>query len=254
MLLGGMPQAIDTYVKSKDFEKVDKTKKNILTLYRADVSKYAEGYENRVLSIFDEIPSQLSKKEKKFVLSSISKNARQRNYNDAFMWLSDAMIINNCFNSSDPSVGLNLNRDLLTNKCYMADTGLLISLAFFNQDYMDNDLYKAILFDKIEINEGMLMKNIVAQMLRAKGYRLFFYSRRDLQNSKNTMEIDFLIIKNNKVCPIEVKSSNYNSHSSLDKFKEKFKSKIGDNFIVYTKDFKIENNITYLPIYMTMFL
>lgn len=244
MLIGGMPQAIDTYVKSKDFEKVDKIKKNILTLYRADVSKYAEGYENRLLSIFDEIPSQLSKKEKKFVLSSISKNARKRNYNDAFMWLSDAMIINNCFNSTDPSVGLNLNRDLLTNKCYMADAGLLISLAFFNQDYMDSDLYKAILFDKIEINEGMLMKNIVAQLLREKGHRLFFYSRRDLKNSKNTMDIDFLIIKNNKVCPIEVKSSNYNSHSSLDKFKEKFKSKIRGNFIVYTKDFKIENNIT----------
>lgn len=254
MLVGGMPQAINEYISSKDFFKVDEIKRNILTLYRNDISKFAQGYQNKVISIFDEIPSQLTKKEKKYNLSSISKNARLRDYEDAFMWLNDAMIINTCFNSTDPNIGFTLSSDFNTRKCYMADTGLLVTLAFYDNEYLDNNLYKSVLFDKININEGMLMENVVSQMLRANGHKLFFYSRYDNINRKNNIEIDFLINKNNKVSPIEVKSSSYRKHNSLDKFNNKFNKRVGKSYILYQKDLMEKDGILHLPIYMTMFL
>lgn len=254
ILVGGMPQAIIKYIEPGDFEAVDKIKKQILTLYRNDVSKFAEGYESKVLSIFDEIPGQLSKKEKKYKLSSLNKEARLRDYEDAFLWLKDAMIVNTCFNATDPNVGLNLSRDHTTQKCYMADTGLLVSHTFMDDDFIDNEFYKAILFDKLNINEGMLMENVVAQMLRANGHKLFFYSRSDSQNRENHMEIDFLIRENKKICPVEVKSNAYRKHSSLDKFKTKFSNKIGNSYILYQKDIMIKDGVIHLPIYMAMFL
>ena len=254
ILVGGMPQAIIKYIEPGDFEAVDKIKKQILTLYRNDVSKFAEGYESKVLSIFDEIPGQLSKKEKKYKLSSLNKEARLRDYEDAFLWLKDAMIVNTCFNATDPNVGLNLSRDHTTQKCYMADTGLLVSHTFMDDDFIDNEFYKAILFDKLNINEGMLMENVVAQMLRSNGHKLFFYSRSDSQNRENHMEIDFLIRENKKICPVEVKSNAYRKHSSLDKFKTKFSNKIGNSYILYQKDIMIKDGVIHLPIYMAMFL
>lgn len=254
ILVGGMPQAIIKYIEPGDFEAVDKIKKQILTLYRNDVSKFAEGYESKVLSIFDEIPGQLSKKEKKYKLSSLNKEARLRDYEDAFLWLKDAMIVNTCFNATDPNVGLNLSRDHTTQKCYMADTGLLVSHTFMDDDFIDNEFYKAILFDKLNINEGMLMENVVAQMLRANGHKLFFYSRSDSQNRENHMEIDFLIRENKKICPVEVKSNAYRKHSSLDKFKTKFSNKIGNSYILYQKDIMIKDGVIHLPLYMAMFL
>lgn len=254
ILVGGMPQAIIKYIEPGDFEAVDKIKKQILTLYRNDVSKFAEGYESKVLSIFDEIPGQLSKKEKKYKLSSLNKEARLRDYEDAFLWLKDAMIVNTCFNATDPNVGLNLSRDHTTQKCYMADTGLLVSHTFMDNDFIDNEFYKAILFDKLNINEGMLMENVVAQMLRANGHKLFFYSRSDSQNRENHMEIDFLIRENKKICPVEVKSNAYRKHSSLDKFKTKFSNKIGNSYILYQKDIMIKDGVIHLPLYMAMFL
>lgn len=182
------------------------------------------GYENKVISIFDEIPSQLSKKEKKYRLSTISKEARLREYEDSFMWLNDAMITNTCYNSTDPNVGLSLNSDFSTRKCYMMDTGLLVTQTFLDGNYTENDLYKAVLFNKLNINEGMLMENATAQILRTNGHKLFFYSKSDRENKENSMEIDFLIKdKENlkKISVIEVKSSSYKKHSSLDKFKKK---------------------------------
>ena len=254
VLVGGMPQSVNEYLKAYNFEASDIAKRRILQLYRDDVSKFAKGYEDKVFALFDGIPAQLSKKEKKYTLSSISKSARYRTYEDSFIWLHEAMIVNNCFNATDPNIGLALSADDTTQKCYMADTGLLVTHTFMDVPFTDNELYKAILFDKLNINEGMIMENVVAQMLRSKGHKLYFYSRTDKINRENHMEIDFIITEGKKISPIEVKSNNYNSHSSLDKFKNKFSSKIGNSYILYSKDVMIKDGIIHLPFYMSMFL
>lgn len=254
LLVGGMPQAIEAYRTTKSFENADRIKKRILTLYRQDITKFAKGYEAKVLSIFDELPSQLSKAEKKYKISSMGKNARFRDYENSFMWLSEAMIINNCYNATEPSVGLSMSTEHTTRKCYMADTGLLVSHSFMDDKYTDNELYRDILLDRLHVNEGMLMENIVAQELRANGHKLYFYSRTDKNNRANHMEIDFLIRNKRKICPIEVKSGIYRKHSSLDKFRNKFKGKIGQPYILYTKDILIREEAIHLPIYMAMFL
>ena len=254
MLVGGMPQAVLEFVKANDFAAADRVKKRILTLYRSDVSKFAGGYEAKVLAIFDGIPGQLSKKEKKYKLSSINKDARFREYEDAFMWLSDAMVVNICFNATDPNVGLALSGDHSTQKIYVADTGLLVTQAFSDNNFMDNELYRAILFDKLGINEGMLMENVVAQMLRFNGRRLYFYSRVNTADRQKMMEIDFLIANDGKISPIEVKTSAYRVHSSLDKFRKRFSERLGDAYILYTKDVMIMDGVIHLPIYMAIFL
>jgi len=233
---------------------VDAVKRRILQLYCKDVSKFAEGYEDKVFAVFDGIPAQLSKKEKKYTLASISKQARFRSYEDSFIWLHESMIVNNCYNATDPNIGLALSADHATQKCYMADTGLLITHAFWDSSYTENDLYKAILFDKLSINEGMIIENIVAQTLRRNGHKLYFYSRSDRKNRANHMEIDFLLTKKKKIALIEVKSGDYRTHSSLDKFKKKFGSNFSEAHILYTKDVMQKDGIIYLPIYMVMFL
>lgn len=254
VLVGGMPQSVAAYLNGKDFEASDMAKRRILKLYHDDVSKFAEGYEDKVFALFDGIPAQLSKKEKKYKLSSLGKKARFRSYEDSFVWLNESMIVNTCFNATDPNVGLALSADHSTRKCYMADTGLLVTQTFMDKAFTENGLYRAILFDKLSINEGMIMENVVAQMLRTNGHKLYFYSRTDATNRKNDMEIDFLITEGNKICPIEVKSNNYVSHSSLDKFRDKFSSKIGNSYILYSKDVIVKDGIIHLPIYMAMFL
>jgi hypothetical protein len=254
LLVGGMPQSVLEYIKNKDFSEADAIKKRILSLYRNDIAKYSGGYRNKVISIFDSLPGQLSKKEKKYKLSAIGKEARLRSYEDAFMWLSDGMIVNPCFNATDPGIGLAMSSVHTTQKLYMADTGLLVTHTFWDNDYSNNELYRAILLDKLHINEGMLMENAAAQMLRANGHRLHFYSRVDSNNRSNNMEIDFLIASKGKICPVEVKSSGYRSHSSLDKFRKKFSSRLGDSFILYNKDIMIKEGVLHLPIYMAMFL
>lgn len=254
VLVGGMPQSVAAYLNGKDFEASDMAKRRILKLYHDDVSKFAEGYEDKVFALFDGIPTQLSKKEKKYKLSSLGKKARFRSYEDSFVWLNESMIVNTCFNATDPNVGLVLSADHPTQKCYMADTGLLVTQTFMDKAFTENGLYRAILFDKLSINEGMIMENVVAQMLRTNGHKLYFYSRTDATNRKNDMEIDFLITEGNKICPIEVKSNNYVSHSSLNKFRDKFSSKIGNSYILYSKDVIVKDGIIHLPIYMAMFL
>ncbi|MBR6229055.1 MAG: ATP-binding protein [Eubacterium sp.] len=250
MLVGGMPQAVTDFEKNGDYEAADRIKRRILHLYREDVSKFARGYESKVYTIFDGIPGQLSKKEKKYKLSSLKKNARIREYEDAFVWLDEAMVVNPCFNATDPTVGLKLSEEYTTQKIYMADTGLLVTLTFSDDNYMDNILYRDILLDKLNVNEGMLMENIVSQMLRFSGHKLFFYSRNDSNNHSDRMEIDFLIRKGRKICPVEVKSSVYRSHSSLDKFYTKFHERLGERYILYGKDILIKEGVTHLPIYM----
>lgn len=254
ILVGGMPQAIEAYLNGKSFEDADRIKKRILTLYREDITKFAKGYESKVLAIFDEVPSQLAKAEKKYKLSNVNKGARFREYEDAFMWLSEAMIVNNCYNATEPTVGLSMSMEHSTRKCYMADTGLLVTYSFMDDKFTDNELYRDILLDRLHVNEGMLMENIVAQELRSSGHKLYFYSRSDTNERANNMEIDFLIRKKRKICPVEVKSGVYRTHSSLDKFKTKFKGKIGQSYILYTKDVLIKEDVIHLPIYMAMFL
>lgn len=254
ILVGGMPQSVLAYISGKDFAASDEAKRRILRLYREDVAKFAQGYEDKVYAVFDNIPGQLSKKEKRYNLSSINKQARFRSYEDSFVWLNEAMVVNACFNSTDPNVGLALSADNATQKCYMADTGLLVTQAFWNKKYLDNDIYRAILFDKLDINEGMIMENIVAQMLRIKRSRLYFYSHNDNMNRENHMKIDFLITEDKKIAPVEVKSGNYRCHSSLDKFRKHFSKVIDNSYILYTKDVMIKDGIIHLPLYMAELL
>lgn len=254
LLVGGMPQSVLAYIDGKNFEASDSVKRGILRLYRDDVAKFAAGYEDKVFAVFDNIPGQLSKKEKKYKLSSLGKQAKFRNYEDSFVWLNEAMVVNVCFNATDPHIGLALSSDNTTHKCYMADTGLLVTHTFKDQKYTDNELYKAILFDKLNINEGMLIENIVAQMLRHKRERIYFYSRSDSRHRENHMEIDFLVAEGKKISPIEVKSGDYRSHASLDKFRRHFSSVIGNSYILYTKDVMIKDGIIHLPLYMAELL
>lgn len=254
ILVGGMPQSVLAYIDGKNFEASDVAKRRILKLYRDDVAKFAEGYEDKVYAVFDGIPGQLSKKEKKYKLSALGKQARFRTYESSFIWLNEAMVVNTCFNATDPHVGLALSADNTTQKCYMADTGLLVTHTFKDTKFTDNELYRAILYDRLNINEGMIMENIVAQMLRKHRERLYFYSRSDSQKRENHMEIDFLITEGKKISPIEVKFGNYRSHSSLDKFRKHFSSVIGNSYILYTKDVMIKDGIIHLPIYMAELL
>ena len=259
LIVGGMPQAVKEFVESRDFDEVDRVKRDILTLYRADMMKHAQGYEIKVARVFDEIPAQLQKHERKFKLADLEKNARMRDYEDALLWLDDAMIVNTCYNSTAPNIGLKLNMDRLTLKCYMADTGLLISHAFAENGIVSEEIYKKILFDKLEVNMGMIVENVVAQMLVASGHKLYFYSNPSREDKNARMEIDFLIAKDkisnrHNISPIEVKSSTRYTLTSLRKFVTKYKEQTHIPYVIHPNDFKEEDGIVYLPLYMTPML
>ncbi len=259
LIVGGMPQAVQEYAESKDFDRVDRIKRDILTLYRADIVKHATGYEMKVESIFDEIPAQLQKHEKRFKLSSLKKEARFREYEDALFWLDDAMIANICYNSTEPNIGLKRNMDRMTLKCYMGDTGLLISHAFDENGLVSEEIYKKLLFDKLEVNKGMIIENIVAQMLAAGGHKLYFYSNPSRNDKDARMEIDFLIAKSkissrHNISPIEVKSGKNYTLTSLRKFMERYAEQAGTAYVLHTGDLKEGDGITYLPLYMTPLL
>lgn len=259
LIVGGMPQAVAKYVETRNFEKADEVKRDILTLYRNDIRKYADNQETKVTAIFDEIPGQLQKHEKKFRLTALRDDARMRDYSQAFFWLSDAKIINCSYNSTEPSIGLKLNEDRTTLKCYMGDTGLLISHAFDEQGIVSEDLYRKLMFDKLEVNQGMLVENIVAQMLRASGHRLYFYSKSSNVSADERMEIDFLIAKpiitsRHNISPIEVKSGRQYTLTSLKKCVAKYGNHLSDSYVLHDKDVKVEDGIVYLPLYMTPLL
>ena len=259
MIVGGMPQAVARYVETRDFDSIDRVKRAILELYRADIVKHAAGYEIKVEQIFDNIPAQLQKHDKKFKLSSLKKEARFRDYDDALFWLSDAMIANICYNSTAPSIGLKLNMDRLTLKCYMADTGLLISHAFDENGIVSEEIYKKLLFDKLECNKGMIVENLVAQMLTAAGHKLYFYSNPSRDEVSERMEIDFLIAKSkissrHNISPIEVKSGKNYTLTSLKKFRNKYAEQTDTPYVLHTGDLKEEDGITYLPLYMAPLL
>lgn len=259
MIIGGMPQAVAKYVETKDYNEVERAKRLIINLYRNDIRKYADGDDGRVAAIFDEIPGQLQRHERRFKLSALSENARMRDYADAFFWLSEARIVNCCFNSTAPNLGLRLYEDRTTLKCYMGDTGLLISLAFDEHGHEIKELYRKLATGKLEVNEGMLTENMVAQMLKAAGHSLYFFSQYDNKDASNRMEIDFLIAKaditsRHNISPIEVKSGNRYSFTSLKKCIDKYGSSLSTPYIIHNNDLKIENGITYIPFYMTPLL
>ena len=259
VIIGGMPQVVKEYIESGDFETADLVKRDILTLYREDIQKYASGYEKKVESIFDEIPAQLSKHEKKFTLSSLGKGSRFRDYENSFLWLQDSMIANVCFNSTEPNIGLKLNRDNSSYKVYMGDTGLLISHAFDENGIVSEEIYKKLLFGKLEVNEGMIFENIVSQMLVANGHNLYFYSNSSRTDKDSRMEIDFLLAKSkitnrHNISPIEVKSGKNYTLSSLNKFRKKYSEQTNEAFVLHTADLYIKDEITFLPVYMAICL
>lgn len=254
LCVGGMPQAVEEYVKTKDYSRTDKVKRSIIDLYRNDIGKFAGNNAAKVRSIFNEIPGQLTKKDKKYSLASLDKAARMRTYEDSFDWLSDAKIINPSYNATDPTVGMALSSDFATRKIYMADTGLLLSHALQMDNVTETELYEAIFTGEVYFNNGMIAENAVAQSLVASGKSLFFYSRHNRETHRNEIEIDFLIRKDGAVIPIEVKSGKYRSHASLDKFSTKFADRIGERIILYTKDVAERDGVIHLPIYMAMFL
>lgn len=258
MIVGGMPQAVKKYIETKDFDAVDEAKRDILTIYRNDIFNYASDQADKVASIFDQIPSQLSKHEKKFRLSALKPGAKYRDWDDAFFWLKDARIVNICYNSTEPNIGLKLNEERTTLKCYMNDTGLLISHAFDERGIVSSDIYSKLLLEKLEVNEGMFMENMVAQMLTSSGHNLYFFSNSS-ENAEDRMEIDFLLQKDkvtsrHNIRPIEVKSGKNYTLSSLNKAMRKFSEHLTTPTVIHTSDLKIEGNVTYLPIYMTPLL
>ena len=255
MCVGGMPQAVVKYIQTKDFEKVDFAKKEILALYRNDIKNQKEENSTYLGNILDNIPSELSKHEKSssFKLSHVDKNARYREYSSPLTWLSEAMIVNVARNVTDPSPALTLSMDDERFKCYLLDTGLLINLSFGDGTFMDNEFYKAILTDRLHINEGMFVENAVAQCLRSNGHKILFYVEYN-DKGKPVMEIDFLIRKAKKVVPVEVKSGREFAAKSLRNFKTKFSNKVGIQYVLYDGDIKRDEEIIYLPYYMAAIL
>lgn len=259
MIVGGMPQAVKKYIETRDFVKVDEVKRDILALYSNDIKKYADNQKTNVSAIFEEIPGQLQKHEKTFRLSALREEARMRDYSQAFFWLSDAKVINCCYNSTEPSIGLKLNEDRTTLKCYLNDTGLLISHAFDERGIVTEDLYRKLMFDKLEVNQGMLVENIVSQMLKASGHNLFFFSNSSRASAEDRMEIDFLIAKQtttsrHNISPIEVKSGARYALTSLTKCMTKYAKDLSTPYVLHDKDLKIEDGIVFLPLYMTPLL
>ena len=259
MIVGGMPQSILAYIgNDRDFRRADMEKRDILEMYRSDIMKIRSSYKSGVIALFDQIPSFLSHKERRVVMNRLDKNATFPKYHDTFFWLADSMMVNQCFNCTDPNVGLSLNEDRTYVKCYMCDTGLLVSHTFSEREITDNALYRELLFGNLSINEGMFYENAISQMLVANGYKLFFYTRYNEEKHRNDIEIDFLISNNSKlkykVYPIEVKSSDRYTTTSLERFEDRFRQRIGGSYVIHPKNLKAEGGRLFIPAYMTFCL
>ena len=259
MVLGGMPQVLEKYIKTNDLHDAEIEKRTILRLYRDDVARHAGKYALKVAGIFDDIPAQLKSHNKVFHLSSLNKNARMRDYGDAFLWLDDARIVNLCCNATEPNVGLRLNRDKSVLKCYMGDTGLLFSLAFDENEMASQEIHRRMLFGNLSVNQGMLFENLVAQMLVASGHKLYFFKQSDVSEEKEKMEVDFLISKStlsrgHNILPLEVKSSRSYSLVSLERFQAKYSQFLGQNYVIHPKDLQDDGKILRLPVYMVPLL
>lgn len=259
ILIGGMPKSVVLFLEShKDFEGSDKEKRDILELYRSDIMKINARYRSKVISIFDQIPGLLSQHEKRVVFKQVKEGSYAEQYEETFFWLADSMICNECFLCSDPNVGLSVNEARTYVKCYMGDTGLLVSHAFDENELLESEVYKQILADRLSLNEGMLYENVIAQMLTANGHKLYFYTHYSEEKHRNDMEIDFLLSNNSrlkyKLYPVEVKSgSNYTIKSML-AFREKYHGRIGECYIIHPRNFMIQDGIICIPPYMTICL
>lgn len=259
MIVGGMPQAVAKFAATRDLEMVDSVKRDILALYRADIQKYGGVLKHKALSVFNAIPSQLSRHEKRIMLSEIRAGGRMRDFESTFDWLESAMTVNVCRRASEPNVGLALATDRLSVKCYMGDTGLLVSHAFGENELAAKNVHNRLLLGDIELNEGMVVENMVAQMIRAMGHALYFFSDADRTSANDRMEIDFLLAKSrterrHNISPIEVKSGKRYSTVSLDKFRAKYGRFLDMPYVLHPRDLKVEDGVTYLPLYMAPLL
>lgn len=259
MLVGGMPKSVVLFIEyHKDFEIVDKEKRDILDLYRSDIMKIRAQYRNRVIAIYDQIPGLLSQHEKRVVFKEVCQGSYGDQYEETFFWLSDSMISNECFLCNDPNVGLSINEKRTYVKCYLGDTGLLVSHAFDENELLENEVYKQILSEKLSMNEGMLYENVIAQMLVANGHKLYFYTHYNEEKHRNDIEIDFLISNNSKLkykmYPIEVKSGKRYSITSLKRFKEKYADRIGECYVIHPRNLSVKEDILCIPPYMTICL
>lgn len=255
MLVGGMPQAVVAFAKNgRDFAAADVEKRDILDLYRNDIKKAAKRYHSRVSAVFENIPAYLSTHEKKIVLRDIEAGATFDKYDAPLFWLDDSMICNLCYKCNDPNVGFALHKNDSAVKCYMGDTGLLVSLAFSENEISDNRLYKQIMDGRLSLNEGMIYENAISQMIAAKGSKLYFYTRYSEEKHRNDIEIDFLLSNgsktNFKVFPVEVKSSKNYTITSLGRFKDLFGKKIAMQYIVHPKNLSVNGEIIKIPPYM----
>lgn len=259
MLVGGMPMPVIKFIENdQNFFICDQEKRDILSLYRQDIMKINTQYRDKVLLIFDQIPGFLSSHEKRIVFDQLKKGQRALQYQETFFWLADSMIANECFSCNDPQVGLSLNEDRTYIKCYMGDTGLLVSHAFDENALMKEGVYKNILAGKLSINQGMLYENVIAQMLVANGHKLYFYTHYDEVTHHNDIEIDFLLSGKSRVSysifPIEVKSGKNYTTKSLQKFCDKYDKRIGAAYIIHPRNFMIKDGVICLPPYMTFLL
>lgn len=251
--VGGMPQAVLAYVNGESYASIDRVKQGILSLYEDDLRKYDDEEREKASLVFKTIPKQLSDHEMHFTFSEINTNARYVNYVESVEFVAESMMGNRCANVTMPDVLLELYSDRSNFKLYMGDTGLLVS-QLIREGEETEDIYRALIYDKLSSNLGMIFENIVAQMLKAGGRELFFHEYKYVPEGTETekkYEIDFIIVKNKKICPIEVKSSGYTSHKSFDYFIEKYPIKVQERYIIYTKDLKFTDGITYIPAYMT---
>lgn len=259
LLVGGMPKPVVAFIESqKNFSVVDAEKRDILKLYRNDIMKIKSKYRSKVLAIFDQIPGLLSQHEKRVVFKDIQEGSYAEQYEDTFFWLSDSMISNECFMCSNPNVGLSINEVRSYIKCYLGDTGLLVSHAFDENELLDADVYNQILNDKLNLNKGMLFENAIAQMLTANGHKLYFYTHYSEKKHRNDIEVDFLISNKSKlkykVFPIEVKSGKNYTTTSLLRFKEKFNQQIGECYIIHPRNLSVKDDILCIPPYMAICL
>lgn len=247
MLVGGMPQAVDTYLKTNNMQFVDAQKREIIELYKDDFNKIDPT--GRASLLFAAIPAQLSSNAGRYQVSGVIENQDAQRVAAVVADMADSMTVSLSYHVNDPNVGMPLSLNIYRYKMFVADTGLFVTLAFWDKDYTENIIYSKLLSDKLDANLGYVYENLVAQMLRTSGNELFYHTFPDDNN--HNYEIDFLLSRGNKLLPIEVKSSGYKTHKSLDKFCEKFSSRIGERYLVYTKDYQKDGETIYLPVYMT---
>lgn len=251
MLVGGMPQAVNEYIQKNNFRKVDEVKRDILNLYEDDFKKIDPT--GKISLLFDAIPAQLNKNASRYQVSSVLEGERAESILELIAELKDSKTVLVSYHSNDPNAGMSSNKDLTKFKLFLCDTGLFTTLMFKDKDFTENVIYEKLLNDKLNANLGYLYENVVAQILTANGNELFYHTFMN-ETSRHNYEIDFLLARKNKVCPMEVKSSGYKTHTSLDMFMKKFSDRILWRYLVYTKDLKKDEDIICLPVYMVQFL